>query len=165
MTQVFVAAGTNVEPIENLQRALRDLGNHYSLRISRAYRNKAVGFDGDDFVNLVVGFQTNDTLEQVIAHLHEAEAKCGRQRDAPKWAPRTMDLDLLLFGDLVRAEGDVKLPRGDLLKRAYMLRPIAELAPTLRHPINGKTMEELWNEFDRDAHAMTSVEFKLEKDR
>src|SRR5215831_657515 len=121
MTRVFVAAGSNVEPIKNLQRALRQLGKHYRLRLSPAYRNKAVGFEGEDFVNLVVGFETNDTLEQVVAHLHESEAVCGRLRDAPKWAPRTMDLDLLLFGSDVRDRDSIKVPRGDLTKRAYML--------------------------------------------
>src|SRR5215471_1491426 len=157
MTQVFVAAGSNVEPVINLQRALGELGKHYRLQLSPAYRNQAVGFEGDDFVNLVVGFETEDSLEQVIAHLHRAEAVCGRPRNAPKWAPRTMDLDLLLFGDVVREEGGVKLPRGDLIKKAYMLRPMAELAPTVRHPVSGRTMRELWSEFDREAHRMTPV--------
>jgi len=161
MTRVFVAAGSNVEPIKNLQRALRELGKHYRLQLSPAYRNKAVGFEGEDFINLVIGFETDDSIEQVVTRLHAAEAVCGRPRDAPKWAPRTMDLDLLLFGDLVRHEDNLKLPRGDLLKKAYMLRPMAELAPTTRHPVIGKTMRELWSEFDRDTHTMISVDFKL----
>jgi 2-amino-4-hydroxy-6-hydroxymethyldihydropteridine diphosphokinase len=161
MTAVFVAVGSNVEPRDNLRRALSELSRHYRLKLSPVYRNKAVGFEGDDFINLVVGFETSDALEQVVARLHEAETVCGRPRDAPKWAPRTMDLDLLLYGDLVRDDPGLKLPRGDLIKRAYMLRPMAELAPDFRHPINGKTMLELWSEFDREAHAMTPVELKL----
>jgi 2-amino-4-hydroxy-6-hydroxymethyldihydropteridine diphosphokinase len=119
MTSVYVAAGSNVDPLINLRRALASLSEHYALQKSPAYRNKAVGFEGDDFVNLVVGFETDDSLSQVIARLHEAEAICGRTRNAPKWAPRTMDLDLLLFGDLIHNE--FKLPRADLLKRPYML--------------------------------------------
>jgi 2-amino-4-hydroxy-6-hydroxymethyldihydropteridine diphosphokinase len=158
---VYVAAGSNVEPLINLPRALRELSKHYRLRLSPAYRNKAVGFVGEDFINLVVGFVTTDSIEQVIAHLHEAEAVCGRPRDAPKWAPRAMDLDLLLYGDQVRNEPGLKLPRPDLLKRPYMLQPMAEFAPELRHPTAGKTMRELWAAFARDGHAMIAVPLKI----
>lgn len=156
MTVVYVAAGSNVDPITNLRLALRELGKHYSLRSSPAYRNKAVGFEGDDFINLVVSFETEDSVEQVIAHLHAAEEACGRPRNAPKWAPRTMDLDLLLFGGLIREEQ--RIPRADLLKRAFMLRPMAELAPELMHPVARKTMYELWNDFDNNGHVMTAVD-------
>jgi len=156
MTQVFVAAGSNVDPQANLRRALSELGKHYRLRASPAYRNKAVGFEGDDFINLVVGFDTDDSIEQVIANLHEAEAACGRPRNAPKWAPRTMDLDLLLFGDLVRE--DFRIPRADLLKRAYMLKPMVDLAPDLMHPLMHKTMRELWRQIDAADHAMAPVD-------
>ena len=160
MTQVYVAAGSNVEPLANLRRALAELGRHYRLTCSPAYKNKAVGFEGEDFVNLVVGFQTDDSIDAVIAHLHEAEAVCGRPRAAPKWAPRTMDLDLLLYGNRISDEPGRQLPRPDLLRRAYMLRPLAELAPTLVHPTASKTMRELWREFPGD-HAMVPVTFDV----
>ena len=155
MTTVYVAAGSNVDPLTHLRRALAELSSHYRLRLSPAYRNKAVGFEGEDFINLVVGFDTDDAVEQVIAHLHEAEEACGRPRNAPKWAPRTMDLDLLLFGDLVREE--LRVPRADLVKRAFMLRPMAELAPQVEHPLLKKSMQELWQEIDDGQHEMKEV--------
>ncbi len=159
MTGVFVAAGSNVEPAANLRRALDVLERHYPrLRCSRAYRNAAVGFEGEDFVNLVVGFATDDDLGTVIGHLHEAEAACGRARDAPKWAPRSMDLDILLYGSMVTDRPGLVLPRPDLVRRAYMLGPMAELAPDLVHPTLGVTMRELWAAFDRDAHVMQPVD-------
>jgi 2-amino-4-hydroxy-6-hydroxymethyldihydropteridine diphosphokinase len=108
-----------------------------------------------------VGFSTDDSVEQVIAHLHEAEAACGRARDAPKWAPRTMDLDLLIYGELQSNAVGVKIPRPDLLKRAYMLRPMAELAPECRHPVLGKTVQELWQAFDSEGHEMQVVAIDL----
>jgi len=154
MTAVYVAAGSNVDPVANLRRALAELGKHYRLQLSPAYRNKAVGFEGDDFVNLVVGFETADAIEQVIARLHEAEAVCGRPRNAPKWAPRAMDLDLLLFGGEIRDEPNLKLPRADLVKRPYMLRPMAELAPNVAHPVLEKTMSELWSAMRETGHEM-----------
>lgn len=159
MTEVFVAAGSNVEPVANLRRALDVLARHYpELRCSRAYRNAAVGFAGDDFVNLVVAFESSDDVGTVLEHLHEAEAACGRARNAPKWAPRSMDLDVLVYGDRVTDEPGLVLPRPDLLRRAYMLGPMAELAPDFVHPTLGSTLRELWSAFDRDAHPMQPVE-------
>ncbi|HKQ83443.1 MAG TPA: 2-amino-4-hydroxy-6-hydroxymethyldihydropteridine diphosphokinase [Steroidobacteraceae bacterium] len=158
MPEVYIAAGSNVAPIENLRRALSLVRAHYSdLRCSTAYRNKAVGFEGDDFINLVAGFATSDSIETVLEHLHAAEAACGRERQAPKWASRSMDLDVLLYGDTVCQRPGLVLPRPDLLKRAYMLGPLAEIAPNFVHPTAGKTIAELWRSFDRDAHPMTPV--------
>jgi 2-amino-4-hydroxy-6-hydroxymethyldihydropteridine diphosphokinase len=159
LSEVYVAAGSNVEPVVNLRRALAVLRAHYpGLRHSRAWRNPAVGFEGDDFVNLVVGFATDESPHRVLERLHEAEAACGRSRGAPRWAPRSMDLDMLLYGDRLSDEPGLRLPRPDLLLRAYMLRPMAELAPELRHPTLGVTMRELWERFDREAHPMQEVD-------
>ena len=159
MTEVYVAAGSNVEAAANLRRALDVLARHYpGLRHSRAYRNAAVGFEGEDFVNLVVGFETSEDVRAVIGHLHEAEAACGRARNAPKWAPRSMDLDILLYGAMICDEPGLVLPRPDLARRAYMLRPAAELAPGFQHPTLGITLRELWRRFDQAAHPMQTVD-------
>jgi 2-amino-4-hydroxy-6-hydroxymethyldihydropteridine diphosphokinase len=160
-TAVYVAAGSNVAPLENLRRALDVLDRHFApITVSRAYANAAVGFAGDDFVNLVVGLQTGLTVHEVIERLHEAEAACGRERLAPKWAPRAMDLDILLFGDTVCVEPGLTLPRPDLLRRPYMLGPAAEIAPGVVHPIERRTLGELWREMQarQAAHAMRPVE-------
>jgi 2-amino-4-hydroxy-6-hydroxymethyldihydropteridine diphosphokinase len=160
-TTVYVAAGSNVAPLENLRRALDVLDRYFApLTVSRAYANAAVGFEGDDFINLVVGFQTDLTVHQVIERLHAAETACGRERLAPKWAPRAMDLDILLFGDTVCAEPGLTLPRPDLLKRPYMLGPAAEIAPETVHPIERRTLVELWRDMQatQAAHAMRPVE-------
>lgn len=159
MPEVFVAAGSNVEPVIHLHRALGILRAHFpGLRRSRAWRNAAVGFEGDDFVNLVVAFETDEPVQAVLARLHKAEAACGRARDHQRWAPRSMDLDVLLYGDQVSHEPGLTLPRPDLVRRAYMLGPMAELAPQLRHPTLGLTMLELWERFDRDAHPMQEID-------
>jgi 2-amino-4-hydroxy-6-hydroxymethyldihydropteridine diphosphokinase len=161
ITTVYVAAGSNVAPLENLRRALDVLDHDFApVTVSRAYANAAVGFEGDDFINLVVGFQTDLTVRQVIERLHAAETACGRERLAPKWAPRAMDLDILLFGDTVCTEPGLTLPRPDLLKRPYMLGPAAEIAPETVHPIVRRTLGELWRDLQatQAAHAMRPVE-------
>jgi 2-amino-4-hydroxy-6-hydroxymethyldihydropteridine diphosphokinase len=127
------------------------------MRVSQAFANRAVGFEGPDFINLVVGFHTDLTLGQLLDVLHQVESACGRGRTAPKWAPRRMDLDLLLYGDLVGEFPGATLPRPDLLKRAFMLGPLAELDPDIRHPVLLQTMAELWSAFDGADHELRAV--------
>ena len=158
MPDVYVAMGSNVEPERNLFIACRELSRIFpDVRFSSWYRNAAVGFTGDDFINCVAGFSTNLGVHAVVERLHAIEEHCGRPREAPRWAPRTMDLDVLLYDSLVCQEPKLQLPRPDLLKRAYMLGPLAELAAEVVHPTAGMTIGELWERFDREAHAMQRV--------
>ena len=158
MPAVYVAAGSNIAPRENLARAVAALRHEFpGVRFSSWYRNRAVGFEGEDFINLVAAFDTELPLPQLLARLHAIEELCGRPRAAPRWAPRSMDLDVLLYGDLVCDEPTVKLPRPDLLKRAYMLGPLAQLAPQLMHPTEHTSIGELWQRFDRAAHPLEPV--------
>ena len=159
---VFVAAGSNVEPEKNLARACAEIARTWpDAHFSRAYRNVAVGFDGPDFINLVVGFSAAQPLESVITRLRGIETLSGRPRYAPKWASRTMDLDVLLFGDRVEKTTEYTLPRPDLLKRPYMLGPLAEIAAEVTHPTEQRSIGKLWAAFDRDGHVMTPVEIDV----
>ena len=158
MPAVYVAAGSNVAPEEHLGRAVRLLERDFpGVRFSPWYRNRAVGFEGDDFINLVAGFDTELPVHEVVQRLQAIEAACGRARAAPRWAPRSMDLDVLLYGDLVCAEPGLQLPRPDLLKRPYMLGPLAALAPQLVHPTAGRSIGELWRGFDQAAHPLVPL--------
>jgi 2-amino-4-hydroxy-6-hydroxymethyldihydropteridine diphosphokinase len=153
--EVYVAAGSNVEPERHMSQAVTELKSAFpGVRFSSWYRNRAFGFEGEDFINLVAGFATTLPVRAVLGRLHAIEERCGRTRDAPRWAPRSMDLDVLLYGDLVCEEPGLRLPRPDLVKRAYMLGPLAELAPDVLHPTTGLTAGELWRRFDRDAHPL-----------
>lgn len=155
MAQVFVAAGSNIEPERHLALATQELRMAFpDVRFSPWYRNKAVGFEGEDFINFVAGFTTALPIRDVITQLRAIESRCGRPREAPKWAPRTMDLDVLLYDDLICNEPDLKLPRPDLLRRAYMLGPLADIAPDVVHPITKTSIGELWRNFERDAHPL-----------
>jgi 2-amino-4-hydroxy-6-hydroxymethyldihydropteridine diphosphokinase len=163
MPEVYVAAGSNVRPREHLRRAIALMRQVWpDLRVSGAYRNKAVGFEGEDFINLVAGFATDQSLAEVLDELHRIEAACGRPREAPKWAPRSMDLDVLLYGDTVGEFPGAVLPRGDLLRRPYMLGPAAEIAPSFVHPTEGRTLGDLWAAFDVEGHEMRPVSLEGE---
>ena len=163
MSEVYVAAGSNVDPERHLRIAAKEIARVFpGARFSGAYRNAAVGFEGEDFINFVVGFSTELPVEAVVAELQRIEGLRGRTRDAPKWAPRSMDLDILVFGDRVCDLPGLVLPRPDLLKRPYMLGPMAELAPDFLHPTRLSTMAQLWENFDRAAHSMVRVEIGLD---
>jgi 2-amino-4-hydroxy-6-hydroxymethyldihydropteridine diphosphokinase len=155
MPRVYVALGGNIEPAERMLLAARELRRRFpGARFSDCYRNPASGFAGADFLNAVAGFDTEASPEQVLAELHAVEALCGRQRTDPKWAPRAMDIDLLLYGRLVAGTAAYRLPRPDLLRRAYMLRPLAQLAPELPHPLTGRTIADHWLELAREPHRL-----------
>ncbi len=159
---VHVAAGSNVDAERNLALAARELRRSFgTLRFSPAYRNVAVGFEGPDFINLVAAFETRLGVREVVAELQRIEGLCGRARDAPKWAPRSMDLDILLYGALLSDEPGLRLPRPDLVKRPYMLGPMADLDPDLRHPTLGLRIGDLWAAFEREAHPMKIVPLDL----
>ena len=154
----YVAAGSNVRPRESLSKALALLAREFpGLRASPAYSNPAVGFEGDDFINLVVAFPAPGTTEALLDTLKGVERACGREPGAPKWGPRTLDLDLLLHGDAVGKFGGRTLPHPDLLVRAWVLGPLAELAPDLTHPVSGERFASLWRRFDRSSHPLTPV--------
>ena len=158
MPEVFVAAGSSVSPRRHLTCAVRELAREFpGVRFSAWYRNRAADGAGADFINLAAGFSTARPLAEVRSLLRAVEERCGRSpaRSAPQ--PPVLDLDLLLYGDLVCAQPDLELPRPELLTRAYVLGPLAELAPTARHPTARLTFAELWQRFDRSAHPLERV--------
>jgi 2-amino-4-hydroxy-6-hydroxymethyldihydropteridine diphosphokinase len=156
MSRAFVALGSSIEPAARMAAAARALKARFAdARFSTCYRNAPFGFEGPDFINAVVEFSTALPVPALLAVLHEIEAQCGRGRDDPKWAPRAMDLDLLLYDDLVASAPGFTLPRPDLLERVYMLGPLAELASQRCHPVTGQRFGQLWAAFPRAADAMT----------
>jgi len=155
MADAYVAAGSNLRPRENLRRAIAALAAEFpGLVASRAWSNAAVGFDGDDFINLVLRFPTDLPVAALLERLKAVERASGRAAGAPKWGPRTLDLDLLLYGNFIGRHAGAMLPHPDLATRAWVLGPLAELAPGLGHPVSGAPIGELWKRFDRDAHPL-----------
>lgn len=156
MTDVFVGIGSNVDPGAHIGSALMDLRERFgAIERSTAYRNPAVGFEGDDFVNLVVRFRTAMPLSEVLGILHEIEIWRGKDLAAPRFASKTIDLDLLLFGDLVIENDHLELPRPEITTAEHYLRPLSELEPERVHPVSGKTFAELWAQLENKAGPLT----------
>ncbi|NGX16115.1 2-amino-4-hydroxy-6-hydroxymethyldihydropteridine diphosphokinase [Wenzhouxiangella sp. XN24] len=159
MPEVYIGAGSNVEPRRHLGLGLRALAERFGvLRLSPVYRNSPVGFSGEDFLNLVIAFETEDDVHEVVAALGAIEAAHGRVRGEEKFAPRTLDLDLLLYGDLVIDEHGVQLPRDEITRYPFVLRPLADLAGDRIHPVLGRSFSELWGTYDGARHPLTRVE-------
>jgi 2-amino-4-hydroxy-6-hydroxymethyldihydropteridine diphosphokinase len=148
MPRVYLSLGSNLEPTRYLRAALDELRAQFGeLSVSPAYRSKSVGFEGADFVNLAVGMDTDLSPEALNDWLHALEDRHGRRRDVPRYSDRTLDVDIVLYDDLVRqGEGHLDIPRKEL-RHAFVLKPIADIAPTLVHPLSGLTMAASWAAF------------------
>ncbi|MEX0605027.1 MAG: 2-amino-4-hydroxy-6-hydroxymethyldihydropteridine diphosphokinase [Marinobacter sp.] len=149
--RVYISIGTNIERERHITAALDALALQFGdLDISTVYESEAVGFDGEHFLNLVVAIQTTQSVAALSRIFKQIEADNGRRRDQPKFSARTLDLDILTYGDRTGNVEGVQLPRGEILKNAFVLQPLAEIAPEALHPLVGKRYSELWQAYDRD---------------
>lgn len=159
MARVYVSVGSNVDRDRNIAMALRLLEASFGpLLRSSVYESEAVGFDSAPFYNLVVGFDTDESPREIQDMLHRIEASSGRIRTTGLSA-RTLDLDLLLYDDLVTETDGMSLPRKDITRYAFVLAPLAEIAGTLRHPISGQRYADLWSAFDAAGQVLSRVDW------
>ena len=162
MARVYLGLGSNVEPQKYLRLGIAELGKRFGvLELSSIYRNAALGFEGDEFLNLVVGLDTDASPADVYASLEEIHA-LARRRRAGRFAARTLDIDLLLYGNLILHEPPLQVPRSDILEYSFVLGPLAEIAPNLRHPETGRLITEHWAEYDKDSHPLTATRVLLQ---
>jgi 2-amino-4-hydroxy-6-hydroxymethyldihydropteridine diphosphokinase len=148
MVKVFLSLGSNVDREVHIPSALAELERRFGpLTVSSTYETAAVGFDGPPFYNLVVAFSTDLPVEQIAHILSEIEEQHGRTRQCKKFSSRTLDIDLILYGDLIRREGKLNLPRDEITRYAFVLEPLAEIAPNQRHPVTGERYADLWARF------------------
>ena len=147
MTRAYLSLGSNIEPEKNLRAALDELRAQFgSIDVSPAYRFPAEGFAGPDFLNLAVGIDTPWDVHTLNDWLHELEDRHGRQRDIPRFSSRTLDVDIVLFGnDVLKGSRNLEIPRSDL-RHAFVLKPLSDIAPHAVHPLLGKSLSQLWRE-------------------
>jgi 2-amino-4-hydroxy-6-hydroxymethyldihydropteridine diphosphokinase len=150
MSQGYISIGSNIDKEIYIPASIKALSQLFGeLIISSVYSSESVGFTGDSFYNLVVGFSSELTVKEVAKHLRNIELANGRTQESQKFSSRTLDLDLLLYDDLIINDGRLQIPRDEIQSYAFVLEPLAEVAPTLRHPVNDLSYAELWERFDK----------------
>jgi 2-amino-4-hydroxy-6-hydroxymethyldihydropteridine diphosphokinase len=150
MSKGYISIGSNIDKNKNILASLEALEHQFGeLTISSIYESEPIGFTGDTFYNLVVGFNSESGVKEVAKQLRQIELDNGRTRDSQKFSARTLDLDLILYDDLILNDGRLQIPRDEIERYAFVLEPLAEIAPALKHPISHLSYAELWEKFDK----------------
>ncbi len=159
MALCYLGIGSNQSRERNIGSALLALRRNYGeMRLSPIYSSPAVGFTGADFYNLVVEINTELNPQELTAGLQKIEDDQGRDRSAPKFSDRTLDIDLLLYSDWVVDSDGINIPRQDIINQAFVLKPLKMLVPNLIHPGLGVNIAQLWAEFSGDKSSLIKVE-------
>ena len=160
MAVVYLGLGSNMQPEQNLRMAVDCLRSHFTnVVLSNSYQSDALGFEGDDFINLVARVETDLSLDDVLAVLEEIHDKSGRERGCAKFVSRPLDIDLLLYDRLVDVSR--RVPRSDVLEYSFVLIPLAEIAADYVHPVSGQSIAEHSQEFDKSNHPLTKQDLDL----
>ncbi len=161
MTTGYISIGSNIEKEKHIPSSIRALQQVFGeLRLSSLYETEAVGFEGDNFYNLIVGFDSELDAKQVAKILRQVELDHGRTRESRKFSSRTLDLDLVLYGDQIIRDGRLQIPRDEIEHYAFVLEPLAEIAGSERHPVSGKTYQQLWEAFDKKGLQQKKLDLK-----
>jgi len=160
MACVFLGLGSNIERerymvagLDAMQRLFGD------FRHSSVYDSESVGFRGQAFLNMVIEIDTPLSVGQLAGQLRQIEIEHGRPENAPRFSARQLDIDVLTYGECDGEVEGVLLPRPEILENAFVLQPLAELAPQERHPHLGATYSELWDQFDKQSQQLRRVDF------
>jgi len=161
MAQIYISLGSNIEREHYVKQGLISLANAFEipfnqLALSSLFECEAVGFEGPIFYNMVIGIKCTHSVEQVAIILRAIEFSHGRDHNAKKFSPRTLDLDLLLYDNLI-IEQPAQLPRDEITKNAFVLWPLSEVAPTLKHPILKESYLDLWQGYNKTKQQLSIV--------
>lgn len=158
MVGVYLGLGSNIDRKKNISFALTNLGKLFGeVQCSSIYESESVGFDGSNFYNLVVKINTDQEVSALSKTLRKIEDDAGRDRSKPKFSPRTLDIDILLVDDLVGNFDGTILPRDEILKNAFVLLPLSEIAPNVVHPEVGESFYKLWAGFDKEKQKLWKI--------
>ena len=153
--RAWLSLGSNIAPEERIPAAIDALADHFGLLVvSPVHESEAVGFSGENFHNLVVGIETDLSPRALVRVLRQMEEIHGRVRGADRFAPRTIDIDLLTYGDRVIDDDDLRLPRDEILRYAFVLLPLTDVAGEERHPLTGMTFREHWKALDKSGQSI-----------
>jgi 2-amino-4-hydroxy-6-hydroxymethyldihydropteridine diphosphokinase len=148
MARIYISVGSNINRETNIRGAVRELQEALgTILLSSVYESEAIGFVGDAFYNMVVGADTTLEVADVVSLCKQIEDHYGRVRDGVKYCGRSLDLDLLTYDELICVD-PVELPRTEILQNAFVLQPLAELAPDTKHPVLQQSYQSLWQAYE-----------------
>ena len=161
MADIYISLGSNVEREYHVQQGLNALAVTFDLpfeqlKLSSLFESEAIGFSGTAFLNMVIGIKTSFSVEEVAKKLRDIEFSYGRTTNAKKFSPRTLDLDLLLYDELI-IDSPAQLPRDEINKNAFVLWPLSEVAPQVVHPILKKNFYTLWQDYNKNHQKLKMV--------
>ncbi|MGI9317810.1 MAG: 2-amino-4-hydroxy-6-hydroxymethyldihydropteridine diphosphokinase [bacterium] len=166
MTLVVLSLGSNIDREKNTRYAIEQIRNKYGeLDISPVYETSSVGFVGPAFFNLIVGIHTDESLANIIEVLKKIESRAGRTRGPKTFDSRVLDIDVVLYGDQNFRQQGINVPRDEIEKYAYVLKPLSDIYPDLVHPVNGIRFDEMWQNFEAKDQTLFLAEFPIEQDR
>jgi 2-amino-4-hydroxy-6-hydroxymethyldihydropteridine diphosphokinase len=159
MARIFISLGSNIDAEHHIRAGVAALRREFGdLALSSVFESEAVGFNGRNFLNMVAGADTELSVAQVVGIFKRIEREHGRLPGAKKFSPRTLDLDLLLYDNLV-CEAPVTLPRAEITANAFVLWPLAEILPEGLHPLAHISYRELWDGFDKQSQRLWPIDF------
>ena len=160
MIKTYIGLGSNLgDSLQILTEAVHKLATLGPLQVSQLYQSPPMGpQDQPNYLNAAVQLQTDLVPLALLDELQRFEQESGRVR-LRHWGERTLDLDLLLYDDIV-CQIPVVLPRAEIVNNAFVLWPLAELAPNLVHPLVHQTYAKLWDDYDKDSQRLWPVTFE-----
>jgi 2-amino-4-hydroxy-6-hydroxymethyldihydropteridine diphosphokinase len=160
MAVIYLGLGSNIAREQHIKAGLDALADALGeLKLSHVYESGSVGFCGDAFYNLVVGVSSAILLPDLIKLIKRIEDENGRDRTGPKFGPRTLDIDVLTYDDLVGEHAGITLPRTEITRNAYVLLPMAELAGEVCLPGTQESYNGLWRQYDQSRQPLKRVSF------
>ena len=160
MPLLTLSLGSNIDADANIRRAVAELRARFpGLWCSAVYESESVGFEGDNFLNLVAVAETEKPLPDLLKEIKAIEDALGRDRSQPKFSSRCIDIDVLTYGELSGEHAGILLPRGEILEHAFVLQPLAEILPDMKHPSTGQTMSVHCDAFDKTGQQLWRRDF------
>ena len=160
MALLALSLGSNIDAPNNIRKAVRALRHEFdALKCSSVYESEAIGFVGANFLNLVAIIETTADLSSISSVLKLLEDRFGRNREQPRFSARTLDVDILFYGDEKTKSDEIELPKEEITQYAFVLQPLAELLPARIHGFTGLTYADLWDEFDQSNQQLWKVDF------
>jgi 2-amino-4-hydroxy-6-hydroxymethyldihydropteridine diphosphokinase len=159
MSTAYLGLGSNVDARFHITSGIEALRSTFGdVQLSPAYSTEAIGFDGDDFINLTAAIQTGLQPIELKHFLNDLEDRYGRVRNVPKFSDRTLDIDILLYDDLYLFSPQLQIPRPEIMIFAHVLKPLADLAPDLIHPVNRRTLSDIWRDYEGDRSGLRLID-------